>query len=180
LGGITAKGEDFYETIPKPESKPDPKATPAPGYFQPDTGKATPDDGKFKQGGGEGKKEPGAGQTYSKGDAKDLKTKTEGGEQKPAEKAAKYQPPAKDPAPQATRRIVIRSGDMEFEVNSFDAAVATVTKLVTAIPGAFVATVNSEKLPNGKVKGSITVRTPPDHLDALVLDLRKELGQQGE
>jgi hypothetical protein len=69
---------------------------------------------------------------------------------------------------------------MEFEVNSFDSAVATVTKLVTGIKGAFVGTVNSDKLPNGKVKGSITVRVPPENLDSLVLDLRKELGQQGE
>src|SRR5204863_411896 len=44
----------------------------------------------------------------------------------------------------------------------------------------FVATVNSEKLPNGKVKGSVTVRVPPEHLDGLVLDLRRELGRGGE
>ena len=48
------------------------------------------------------------------------------------------------------------------------------------IKGAFVATVNSEKLPNGKVKGSVTVRVPPEHLDGLVLDLRRELGKGGE
>jgi P2-related tail formation protein len=78
------------------------------------------------------------------------------------------------------RRIVIRSGDIEFEIESFDAATATVTKLVLGIKSAFVATVNSEKLPNGKVRGSITVRVPPDQLDALVLDLRRELGKGGE
>ena len=97
-------------------------------------------------------------------------------------------PPAskepKDPAamisPDPTRRIIIRSGDIEFEIVSFDTATATVTKLITAIPGAFIATVNSEKLPNGKVRGSITIRTPPEHLDSLVLDLRKELGKGGE
>ena len=89
-------------------------------------------------------------------------------------------PPATDPAPASPRKIIIRSGDIEFEVDSFDAAAATVTKLVTAINGAFVATVNSEKLPNGKVKGSIVVRVPPEHLDPLVLDLRKELGRTGE
>jgi hypothetical protein len=83
---------------------------------------------------------------------------------------------ASDPA----RRIIIRSGDMEFEVDSFDAGIATITKLVLALKGAFVATVNSDKLPNGKVKGSITVRTPPEHLDGLVLDLRRELAKGGE
>ena len=97
-----------------------------------------------------------------------------------------FQPPKTDKPPQpadpeaVARRIVIRSGDMEFEVESFDSALATVTKLVTGIKGAFVGTVNSEKLPNGKVKGSITVRTPPESLDGFVLDLRRELGKGGE
>ncbi len=92
---------------------------------------------------------------------------------------AKNPPPAPEPEP-GPRRVVIRSGDIEFEVDSFDAAAATVTKLVAGIKGAFVATVNSDKLPNGKVKGSITVRVPPESLDGLVLDLRKELGKGGE
>src|SRR5262249_30300371 len=37
-----------------------------------------------------------------------------------------------------------------------------------------------DKLPSGKVRGSITVRIPPDQLDALVLDLRRELGKGGD
>jgi hypothetical protein len=99
------------------------------------------------------------------------------------------QPPKSDPKnpagpagpePEPVRRVVIRSGDIEYEVDSFDAAAATVTRLVTGIKGAFVATINSEKLPNGKVKGAITVRTPPESLDGLVLDLRRELGKTGE
>jgi hypothetical protein len=86
-----------------------------------------------------------------------------------------------DPPPSpAPRKIVIRSGDIEFEVQSFDSAVAAVTRLVNDIKGGFVATVNSEKLPNGKVRGSVAVRVPPEHLDSFVLDLRKELGKQGE
>jgi hypothetical protein len=88
--------------------------------------------------------------------------------------------PGFDPAPEPTKRVVIRTGNMEFEVPSFDAAAATVTRSVLAIKGAFVATVNSDKLPNGKVKGAITVRVPPEHLDSLVLELRKELGKDGE
>jgi len=87
--------------------------------------------------------------------------------------------PAADPEP-AAHRVVIRSGDIEFEVNSFDAAAAVVTKLVSGLKGAFVATVNSDKLANGKVRGSITVRTPPEHLDRLVLDLRRDIGAAGE
>jgi hypothetical protein len=90
------------------------------------------------------------------------------------------QPKDAPPNPEPARRIVIRSGDMEFEVDSFDTALETITKLVTEIKDAFIATVNSEKLPNGKVKGSITVRTPPAALDALVLNLRRDLGKGGE
>lgn len=90
------------------------------------------------------------------------------------------------PAPAATveqpaaRKIIIRSGDIEFEVESFDSSVATVTLLVTKIKGGYVGTVNSEKLANGKVKGSVVVRVPPEALDGLVLELRKELGKTGE
>jgi hypothetical protein len=91
-------------------------------------------------------------------------------------------PKPTQPAPEqaAPRRIIIRSGDIEFEIESFDSAVATVTKLVMGIKGAFVSTVNSDKLPNGKVKGSMVVRVPPESLDGFVLDLRKELGKGGE
>jgi hypothetical protein len=88
--------------------------------------------------------------------------------------------PAKAPEAASTKRVVIRSGQMEFEVDSFDGATATLTKLVAGIPGAFVATVNSDKLANGKVRGSITVRVPPEHLDSLVLDLRRDLAKGGE
>jgi Domain of unknown function (DUF4349)/Putative zinc-finger len=92
------------------------------------------------------------------------------------------QVPAPAPAVQqpAVRKIIIRSGDIEFEVESFDSAVATVTLLVTKIPNGYVGTVNSEKLANGKVKGSVVVRVPPEALDGLVLELRKELGKTGE
>jgi hypothetical protein len=83
------------------------------------------------------------------------------------------------PAPEGTRKI-IRSGDIEFEVDSFDAAAAIVTLLVERTKGSFVATVNSEKLPNGKVRGSIVVRVPPDRLDTFLLDLRKQLSKTGE
>jgi hypothetical protein len=91
--------------------------------------------------------------------------------------AAKADPEA--PAP-VTQRKIIRSGDIEFEIDSFDSAVATIIKLVSQTRGGFVATVNSEKLPNGKVRGSVVVRVPPERLDMLVLDLRKELGKGGE
>ncbi|HSV15024.1 MAG TPA: DUF4349 domain-containing protein [Tepidisphaeraceae bacterium] len=68
-------------------------------------------------------------------------------------------------------RRIIRNGTMEFEVDSFDAAVARITQIVGE-SGGFVGTVDSQKLPNGKVKGTVTLRVPPERLDALVLSLR--------
>jgi hypothetical protein len=100
-----------------------------------------------------------------------------GSDQGKAPKAKK--PEATVPPPVIPRKI-IRSGEIEFEVESFDAAVAAVTTLVGGIRGGFVATVNSEKLANGKVRGAVVVRVPPDNLDALILSLRKELGKAGE
>jgi hypothetical protein len=87
--------------------------------------------------------------------------------------------PKKNPEP-SPRNVVIRSGDIEFEVDSFDSSAATVTKLVSGIKGAFISTTNSEKLTNGKMKGSITVRVPPEQLDGLLLDLRREISKGGE
>src|SRR5262249_34909242 len=104
---------------------------------------------------------------------------------KPADPAPQTPPVGPSTPATATQdapvaRKIIRSGDIEFEIDSFDPAVATVTQLVNKIKGGYVATVNSEKLANGKVRGSIVVRVPPEALDGLVLDLRKELGKGGE
>jgi hypothetical protein len=70
-----------------------------------------------------------------------------------------------------SNRKVIRNGQMEFEVDRYDAAFAQVSKLTTE-NGGYVGTTDSEKLPNGKVKGTVIVRVPPDRLDTLVLQLR--------
>jgi hypothetical protein len=91
------------------------------------------------------------------------------------------QPPAKQPQEQpGPRKIVIRTGEIEYEVQSFDAAVATITRLIKNIKNGFIATVNSDKLANGKVRGSVVVRVPPENLDELILDLRTNLGKGGE
>lgn len=133
------------------------------------------------------------GEGGDKGDKNKLDeaTKKPAGEPKP-EGAPKPEPkaiPGADgqPAPgtgqpakvEVARKIIIRSGDVEYEIESFDTATAAITKLTLPIPGAYVATVNSEKLPNGKVKGVIVVRTPPEHLDAFMLALRAELTKNG-
>jgi anti-sigma factor RsiW len=83
----------------------------------------------------------------------------------------KEPPKSADEPPPVTQRKIIRQGDMEFEVDSFDAAVAQITKIAAEERG-FIATVNSDKLPNGKTRGNIIVRCPPDRLDLLILKLR--------
>lgn len=80
-------------------------------------------------------------------------------------------PPVPSTANTSTGRKVIRNGTIEFEVDRFDDAVIRITKLVDE-QGGFVATTDSDKLPNGHVKGTITLRVPPEHLDTLVLTLR--------
>jgi hypothetical protein len=109
---------------------------------------------------------------------KDLDKATPQSEQGPEQKAKSGAP---EPEPGAgPQKIIIRSGEIDFEVDSFDAAVAVVQKLVAGTKGGYIATINSDKLPNGKVKGSVVVRVPPDQLDGLVLDLRKDLAKTGE
>jgi hypothetical protein len=83
---------------------------------------------------------------------------------------AAAQQPQQTEEPQLKRKI-IRSGEVEFEIGSFDTAVATVSKIAEEEQG-YIGTVNSEKLPNGKVRGTVVVRVPPDRLDTLLLKLR--------
>ena len=72
---------------------------------------------------------------------------------------------------QQQQRKIIRNGQVEFEVDSFDSSFMQITKIVQEESG-FVSSTSSEKLPNGKVRGTIVVRVPPDRLDTLVLKLR--------
>jgi len=91
---------------------------------------------------------------------------------KPA--AAPAAPSAQQTAPddkEAISRKIIREGEMTFEIDSFDSTVMNIGKIV-AEEGGFVSTTDSDKLANGKVKGTVVVRVPPDHLDTLVLKLR--------
>jgi hypothetical protein len=88
----------------------------------------------------------------------------------PARAAKAPEEPPQDEAPRMSRKI-IRSGEMEFEIDSFDTSVATLTKIAIEEQG-FIATINSEKLQNGKVRGTVVLRVPPDHLDTLLLKLR--------
>src|SRR5205814_3399067 len=88
--------------------------------------------------------------------------------QLPAPAVNAQQPATTQPA---MGRKIIRNGTMEFEVDRFDSAFAQVSNLVREA-GGFIGSTDSEKLPNGKVKGTVTVRIPPDKMDVLVLQFR--------
>ena len=106
----------------------------------------------------------------------------ETGEKKP-EPITETQPPKAEPKqqpPEKTGRMIIRTGDMEFETDSFDNTVDTITKLITSVKGGFIATINSDKLANGKTKGSVIVRMPPQLLDKFIYDLRRELAKSSD
>ena len=74
-------------------------------------------------------------------------------------------------AVQLAARKIIRNGTVEYEVRSFDEAYDRVWALVEE-EGGIIAATNSDRLPNGKMSGNITVRVAPENLDRLVLKLR--------
>lgn len=111
----------------------------------------------------------GAGQG---GDAKRQTKANEYNESKQLAAAKKLdEPQNQDPQPDKAQRKIIRTGEVEYEIESFDSSLATISKLVEEEAG-FVATVNSDKLPNGKVRGTVVLRLPPERLDTLLLKLR--------
>ncbi len=171
MGGMFGMG-----AVPSP-SLPSPKATPVqPGYYQPtapppvDVAKAEKPSPTTTKPGGEGK----PGEAGGKGEPGDDK-KPPQIELPPQEK-----PQPKIVVPENTGRKIIRTGEMEFETESFDKSVDAINGLINAVQGGFIATVNSDKLPNGKMRGSVVVRMPPQHLDKFLFDLRRELTKTGE
>ena len=74
-------------------------------------------------------------------------------------------------ANEVAERKVIRNGTVEFEVRSFDYAFVTISSVVGE-EGGFVSSTSSDKLANGKVRGNVVVRVPPEHLDRMLLKLR--------
>jgi hypothetical protein len=110
--------------------------------------------------------------------------------QKQPEAPKEGQPNRKDPEPAtsppqktnatAVKKIIIRSGDIEFDVDSFDLAVSSIFRLIGKTKDGFVATVNSEKLANGKMRGIVVVRMPPEQLDEFVFALRQDFVKNAE
>jgi hypothetical protein len=132
----------------------------------------------FKKGEGDDKESPKGDKSGQEKFAAEVKSPGPD-TKKPSDPKITQKPLAVDP-PIETNRKIIRTGEMEFETDSFDKSVEKITLLITGVKGGFVATINSDKLPNGKMRGSIVVRMPPQFLDKFVLDLRRELAKSGE
>jgi|GEM_PF-2897660 len=71
----------------------------------------------------------------------------------------------------ASDRKIIRNGQMEVEVENFDAAYSRLRDIVRE-SGGYIGSTDSQRLPNGKVRGVVSVRVAPENLDTLVLKLR--------
>lgn len=87
-------------------------------------------------------------------------------------------PPAEQPSPPSTSgseltidRKIIRTAVASYEVESFDKAQAAISSAVSSARG-YISSSNSEKLPNGKVRGQLVLRMPPEALEPLMSDLR--------
>jgi anti-sigma factor RsiW len=78
---------------------------------------------------------------------------------------------AETPAPAVANRKLIRNATVELEIVSFDQAVQKITALATEERG-YVATTNSQKQANGKLRGQVIVKVLPENLDRLLQKIR--------
>jgi anti-sigma factor RsiW len=81
------------------------------------------------------------------------------------------QKPTETPAPVQANRKLIRNATVELEIISFDDAVEKITALASEERG-YVATTNSEKQANGKLRGNVVVKVLPENLDRLLQKIR--------
>jgi anti-sigma factor RsiW len=75
------------------------------------------------------------------------------------------------PAPELANRKLIRNATVELEIVSFDNAVQNVTAFANEERG-YVATTDSEKQANGKLRGQIVVKVLPENLDRFLQKIR--------
>lgn len=76
---------------------------------------------------------------------------------------------ATNAAPVDVRKL-IRNASVDLEVHSFDDAAQKAVALADGA-GGYVATRNSERLPNGKMSGTLVVKVPPAALDGFLQQL---------
>jgi hypothetical protein len=90
--------------------------------------------------------------------------------------AEKVEPnPVEAPASALANRKLIRNAQVELEILSFDVAVQKITAFANEERG-YVATTNSEKQANGKLRGQVVVKVVPENLDRFVQKIR-DLGE---
>src|SRR4029077_20729678 len=86
-----------------------------------------------------------------------------------AEEAA--QAPTQEPVPALANRKLIRNATVELEIVSFDNAVQKITAMANEEHG-YVATTDSEKQANGKLRGQVVVKLLPENLDRFLQKIR--------
>jgi hypothetical protein len=79
--------------------------------------------------------------------------------------------PVETPAPELANRKLIRNATVELEIVTFDNAVQKITAFANEEHG-YVATTDSEKQANGKLRGQVVVKVLPENLDRFLQKIR--------
>jgi anti-sigma factor RsiW len=81
------------------------------------------------------------------------------------------QAPTQEPIPALANRKLLRNATVELEIVSFDNAVQKITAFANEGHG-YVATTDSEKQANGKLRGQVVVKILPEDLDRFLQEIR--------
>src|SRR5436190_2923220 len=81
------------------------------------------------------------------------------------------QTPPQTPAPVLSNQKLIRNATADLEIISFDSAVQKITAFANEERG-YVATTDSEKQANGKLRGQVVVKVLPEKLDGFLQKIR--------
>src|SRR5947199_2563574 len=79
--------------------------------------------------------------------------------------------PGETPAPEVANRKLIRNASVQLEIVNFDNAVQKITAFANEERG-YVATTDSEKQANGKLRGQVVVKVLPENLDRFLQKIR--------
>jgi len=79
--------------------------------------------------------------------------------------------PGETPASEVANRKLVRNATVELEIVSFDDAVQKITAFANEERG-YVATTNSQKQANGKLRGEVVVKVLPENLDRFLQKIR--------
>ena len=103
--------------------------------------------------------------------AKSAKEKTELSEDNAPMAEGPHEERPSETSSVAANRKLIRNATVEIEIVSFDDAVQKITAFANEEKG-FVATTNSEKQANGKLRGTMVVKVLPENLDRFLQKIR--------